>query len=156
MKENATVLQGAIWLHQSIYPSTKGGELPNYSAKSMEIYDLFDCSFLLQEVERKGGGIFLSSRLEATRVAYYSVTSLLQSHGKLSPPLQGLPPSLQVAVQWWTAPSSQDDLLNSFLRMKLGRIRINGIRPGCRRCLVRSPLFSAFTTNRTKVKKNFR
>lgn len=64
MKSNVTVLWRAIGFHQSVHPGVKHGALPHHSAKSMEVYDLLAHSFILQHGERKGGGVFLSSRLE--------------------------------------------------------------------------------------------
>lgn len=104
------VLWGAIWFYQSIHPSTKSGELPNHNAKSMEIYDLFDCSFILHEVERKGDGIFLSSRLESIQVAYYSVTRLAAEPQETTYSLEGQP-IITLSHQF------NDDLLHPYPRM---------------------------------------
>lgn len=42
----------------------------------MKIYDLLGWSFILLGVDRKGGGVLLSSTLKFIQVAYYSVTCL--------------------------------------------------------------------------------
>lgn len=113
--------------------------------------------------------LLFCGRLKGKEVAYFSAAgwspsrlpiaqwpALLQSHRKLYTPRRAAHHHFKSPSKWWTSPSSQDDLFNSFLRMKLERIRINGIRAGRRCSLVTSPLFSAFTTNRTKAKMIFR
>lgn len=73
----------------------------------MEIYDLLDCSFILQEAERKGGGILLSSRLEPIQVAYYSVPCLAAEPQETTRRREGRPITT-------SSHHLNDDLLNPY------------------------------------------
>lgn len=52
----------------------------------MEIYDLLGCFFILLEIERKGGGVFLSSTLEPIQVTYCLGTHPAVEPQKTTPP----------------------------------------------------------------------
>lgn len=58
----------------------------------MGIYYFLGCSFIMQGVERKGGGVFLSSKLESIQVAYYFVTCLAVEPQKTKYSHEGQPP----------------------------------------------------------------
>lgn len=72
----------------------------------MGIYDFLGCSFIMQGVEKKGGGVFLSSKLESIQVAYYSKTCPAVVPQKTKYSHEGQP-----LERWPSSPAPLDDLI---------------------------------------------